>query len=274
MGKVLMRELILVLLTGLFSWLAIPALLSQPTALPLLFVGLFLGITFMPMHALSLMLGKRISATWRMWIGIFAWLFAFLSNIKGVLLVLQLGGNIGMTTLAIELVPPMLGLILALMAALQAGSGQRGQEAAWSLFLYSLPMWVVRDVLVRLVGQNLVLILTAMLGGTLYMFLHGILRVFAPSPAEDEQRTEPLVARRAVPDGIVGLVEGTLHRSARPFVTTEQGEDRTGISVVCKPDDVERTIAKLNAAFGTHPFAATRGQAVKDGVEVVIRQKS
>jgi len=61
MGKVMLREFILVLVTGLFGWLAIPALLHQSPAFPLLFVGLFLRLTFAPMHAIALMVGRRFS---------------------------------------------------------------------------------------------------------------------------------------------------------------------------------------------------------------------
>lgn len=273
MGKVMLREFVLVLVTGLFGWLAIPALLNQSPAFPLLFVGLFLGLTFAPMHALSLMVGRRLPPVVRTWVGIFAWVFAFLANIKGVLAVLVRGFMLSPRTMGVELVPPLLGLLLPLLAALRAPKGERGQAAAWAIFLFSLPMWVVRDVLVRLVSPNLVLMLMAMLGGTLYMFLHGLLRVYVPSAVEDENRKEPLI-RRPVPDAVVGLVEGTLHRRARPYATTLEGLDDTAISVLCQPDEVERVVGQLSEALGDRPFQAAPGQTVKDKVEVVVRAKT
>ena len=272
MGKVMLREFILVLVTGLFGWLAIPALLHQSPAFPLLFVGLFLGLTFAPMHAIALMVGRRFPPVVRTWVGIFAWLFAFLGQIKGVLAVLAEGMLVSTGTVTGQLIPPLLGLLLPLLAALRAPKGERGQAAAWSLFLFSLPMWVVRDVLVRMVSPDVVLMWMAMLGGTFYMFLHGLLRVYAPSAVEDDKRSEPLV-RRPVPDAIVGLVEGTLHRRARPYATTPAGLDDAAISVLCKADEVEQVVGQLTAALGERPFQATPGQMVKGQVEVVIRAK-
>ncbi|MDF2627352.1 MAG: hypothetical protein K0R39_1183 [Symbiobacteriaceae bacterium] len=272
MGKVLLREFILVLVTGLFSWLAIPALIGQSPAFPLLFVGIFLGLTFTPMHAISLMIGRRLPPALRMWAGMFAWVFAFMAQIKLVLALLGQGAAMSLTTMGMELLPPMLGLILTMMAALGAPKAERGQAAAWSLFLFSLPMWVVRDVLVRMVSPDQRLMAMAMLGGTLYMFLHGLLRIYAPSAVEDEHRSEPLV-RRPVPDAIVGLVEGTLHRRARPYATTLQGLDDSAISVLCQPDEVPDVVSKLTEALGARPFAATPGRTVKDKVEVVVRAK-
>lgn len=272
MGKVMLREFVLVLVTGLFGWLAVPALVGQAPALPLLFVGLFLGLTFAPMHAISLMVGRRLPPVVRTWVGVFAWVFAFLANIKWVLAVLAEGLVLSARTMGVELVPPMLGLILTMMAALGAPKGERGRAAAWSLFLFSLPMWVVRDVLVRLVSPDMILMLMAMLGGTLYMFLHGLLRIYAPSVVEDENRNEPLI-RRPVPDAVVGLVEGTLHRRARPYATTVQGIDDTAISVLCQPDEVEQVVVRLQEALGTRPFEASSGRQVKGQVEVVIRAK-
>lgn len=273
MGKVMLREFVLVLITGLFGWLAIPALVGQSPALPLLLVGFMLALTFAPMHAVSLMVGRRLPPALRSWVGVFAWVFAFLGQIKGVLAVLFQGRLVSFSTVATPLAPPLLGLLLPLLAAIRAPRGRRGQAAAWALFLFSLPMWVVRDVLVRLVSPNLLLMIMAMLGGTLYMFLHGILRLYVPSIVEDENRNEPLI-RRPVPDAVVGLVEGTLHRRARPYATTPDGLDDTAISVLCRPDEVEEVVDQVTQALGNRPFEAAPGRTVKGQVEVVIRAKA
>ena len=273
MGKVLVRELILVAATGLFGWLAVPVLLLQPPAFPLLAVGLFLGLTFTPLQALALIIGRRVSDLWRMWLGIFAWCFAFQSSLTGVLIVVTQGARLAPQALITELLPAALGLLLALLAAALAPRGQRGRAAAQALFLYSLPMWIVRDVVLRLVGPGLVPTLMAMLGGTFYMAAHGLLRIVRPTPVEDEGRTVPLVARRAVPDAVVGLVEGTLRRPARPWATTETGLDERAISVLCKPDEADGAVERLTAALADRPFAATRGRQVKEKVEVVVRPR-
>lgn len=273
MGKVMMREVMLLLVTGLYGWLVIPVLMGQPRALPLLYIGLFLGLTFMPLHALTLMIGKRLSNLWRWWVGLFAWMFAFGSTIQLVVMVLTEGARLAPRALALEVVPPLLGLLLPVMAAVWAPAGQRGRSAAWALLFYSLPMWIVRDVLLRIVGPSLILTVMGMTGGALYMFLHGVLRIVAPTPAEDETRTAPLLVRRPVPDAVVGLVEGTLHRSARPYATTAEGTDNRAISVLCSPDEVEAVREKLTAALGERPFTVSRGEAVKGQVEVVIRPR-
>ena len=269
MGKVMARELILVLVTGLFGWLAVPAMLQQPTAWPLLVVGIFLGLTFMPMHGIAIMAGKRMHDVWRMWVGLFAWAFAFLSSFVGVLRVLSVGARLASLAVLIELVPPILGLALPLLAAARPPRQGRFHAAGWSLFLFSLPMWAVRDLLVRIVSPNQVLVLMAMLGGTLYMFLHGLLRIFAPTAAEDEARTEPLLVRRPVPDAIVGLVEGTLHRRARPAAAVPGA-----IAVLCPPAEAAAVAQQLTAALGDRPFAVSTGETIKEQVEVLIQPRA
>ncbi|HYF92826.1 MAG TPA: hypothetical protein VD969_11335 [Symbiobacteriaceae bacterium] len=273
MGKVLMREMILVMATGLFGWLAVPALLGQPPAWPLLAVGLFLGLTFTPLHALALAVGQRLKNWLRLWLGVFAWLFAFQSSITAVLLVNIQGARLTPQAVITELAPPALGLLLTLLAALRAPAGQRFRSATLALFLYSLPMWVVRDGIVRLVGPGLVPTLMTMLGGTFYMSAHGLLRILRPTPAEDEERTAPLLVRRPVPDAVVGLVEGTLRRPARPWATTEAGVDEQAISVLCRPDEADDAVRRLTAVLAQRPFAVTRGLPEKDKVEVVIRPR-
>lgn len=274
MGKVMVRELVLVLVTGFFGWLVNPYILQQPVAFPLFFVGLFLGITFMPMHGVALLVGRRLPPAVRAWAGVFAWFFAFLANIKTFLMILAGGGTPAALTTVVALAPPLLGLLLPALAALRAPARDRVGAAAWALYLYALPMWVVQDVLVRIVRQSPVLPVMALMAGTLYMFLHGILRILKPSAAEDEARTEPLRERRAVPDAIVGLVEGTLHRPARPYATTAAGLDDSAISVLCKPGEVESALERLAAALGDRPFRAERGTNIKDRVEIVIRQRN
>ncbi|HWI53290.1 MAG TPA: hypothetical protein VNT01_14200 [Symbiobacteriaceae bacterium] len=251
MGKVMARELILVLVTGLFGWLVVPVVLQQPTAWPLLVVGLFLGLTFMPMHGIAIMVGKRIPDLWRLVLGLCAWLLAFARVTPAS---------------APELIGPILGLLLLVLAAVRAPRPERLHAAGWALFLYSLPMWAVRDLLVRAVSPNQLLVAMAMLGGTLYMFLHGLLGIFAPSAAEDETRTEPLLVRRPVPDAIVGLVEGTLHRRARPAASAGGA-----IAVLCRPEEVAAIVERVNAALGDRPFRAGPGEKIGENVEVLIQ---
>jgi hypothetical protein len=264
MGKVLAREALLVVLVGLFSWLGVPALLGEPPGLPLLVIGVLLALTFMPLYSVALGVGKRLPHVWRMWLGAFAWLSAFAGNLG----MLRLASRYSPAALVTELAPMTFGLLLVVLAVASARGERRNEAGAFALFLYSLPMLVIRELLARAVSYSLVLTQIAILGGALYFFVHTLLWMYSPSPAEVEHPEGPLLRRRPVPDAVVGLVQGTLHRAAQPY-----GADDSAIVVFCKPDEVEGAVERLTAALAGRPFEVTKGSSVGNKVEIVVRAK-
>jgi hypothetical protein len=276
MGKILARESVLIVLVGLFGGLAVPALLGYPPALGLFLVGLVLGLTFAPLYALSLLGGTRMPAVIWKWIGPFAWVFVFWNDFMTVVQALMWGAALTLRSAYVYLLPGLFGLLLVLLAALRASRGERAKNALWALYLYGLPMVVIRFALVPAVQVNVVLAGLAMQGGALYLFLHGLLRIYVPVGPEagDDVQRPPLV-QKALPDAVVGLAEGTLHRRARPFATLAGGAaDESAISFAVRPDEVAEALEKLSAAMENKPVVVEQGQQVGGEIEVIVRRRS
>lgn len=276
MGKVLVRESVLLVLCGLFSGVGIPLMLSQPPAAGPFFVGLFFGLTYIALYAMLLMLGKRMSAATRGWMAAIAWAATFLAADYAMLVrVILSGGQLAGATLAFQVVPGLFGLMLAALAAQREPAGSRLEAGLWALFMYAGPMFFVRNILVQLVTANPFLMITAVQTGAFYMFLRGALRVYSPNTVEMlSPGAGPLVKRPVVPDAIVGLLEGTLHKRARPYATLPDGTlDDGAVSVLCKPNEVEGAAAKMQEALEDKPFAVEPGATVHGWVELVVRPR-
>jgi hypothetical protein len=272
MGKLLAREGVLILVVGLFGGFGVPVLMGAPAAGGLFLVGVVLGLTFMPIYALALLGGKHMPvAVWK-WLGVFAWAFVFLNDFLSVGKVLVLRGTVTAMAAYLFALPGLFGLLLPALAALRAPRGQRADQALWALYLYGLPMAAIRFLLVPAVQVNEALTLLAMQGGGLYMFLHGLLRIYAAIGPESAESSEPLV-RRILPDAVVGLAEGLLHRPARPYATTaDGGRDADAISFELRPDEVENALARLTRAMQGKPVTVEQGQPVGDKIEVILRR--
>lgn len=278
MGKVMLRESILILLTGLVSWLLIPALLRQPPAAPLFLIGIVMGLTFAPMYGVGLLGGRKMPAVVRGWVGVFAWVLTFWMADFIVLLGLwRTGRHATGAALYLIAAPGLFGLVLAALGAWKSTAGRRLVDGLWALYAYSFPMAIVRFALVAMVKVNLVLATIALQAGALYMLAHGLIRLFAPVSVESDDAAEagPLVRRRPVPDFVVGRAEGTLRRQARPFATlSDGGIDERAISFLVSAGEVEGTVQKLKAALAETPFAIEPGERVDQQVEVVVRPRA
>ncbi|HYG59262.1 MAG TPA: hypothetical protein VD902_14465, partial [Symbiobacteriaceae bacterium] len=161
------------------------------------------------------------------------------------------------------------------MAAGRGPSGKRAEQALWALFAFSAPMFLVRYLLVPMVSINLFLTVAAVQTGAFYLFLRGLFRVYAPNTVEvPVAGAEPLVKRRPVPDAVVGLLEGTLHRRARPYATLPDFSlDESAVSLLVRPDEVEQAVSKAAEALQDRPFDVEPGVAQSQWVELVIRAR-
>jgi hypothetical protein len=275
MGKIFLREIALILLSGLIAWWFIPALLGQPPAAPLFMVGLLMGLTFGPAYGVGLLGGQKMPAVVRSVLGVLAWVFTFWNDFVMVVSRLATGLELSGSAAYMRLAPGLFGLLLAVLGALRPQGSRRGAGALWALYAYSFPMAIVRWALVPMISVNVVLAAIAMQAGALYMLAHGLFRLFSPVSVEtDTPGAEPLVRRRPVPDFLVGLAEGTLHKRARPFATQPDGGlDETVVSLAVAPDEVEGALQKLTAVIGDKPFEAVAGERVGEHVEIVLRPR-
>ncbi|HLN63193.1 MAG TPA: hypothetical protein VK464_16780 [Symbiobacteriaceae bacterium] len=275
MGKVFLRETVLIILTGLAAWLLVPAMLGQPPAAPLFLVGVVMGLTFAPTYGVALLGGRKMPTWVQTALGVLAWFFTFWTDIMMVVSRLAAGVVNTPVVLYMRLAPGLFGLLLALMGALRADRGRRVRGAAGALYAYAFSMLIVRWALVPMVSINLVLATIAMQCGALYMLAHGLLRLYAPVSVEtDGPASEPLMRRRAVPDAVVGLAEGTLRRRARPYATAPGGGmDETAISLLVPHEEVEGALQKLTGALEGKPFDAVAGERLGREVEVVVRPR-
>lgn len=274
MGKLLGLEILLMLVTGLFAMLVIPALVGYPPAWPLFVVGFLMAMSYVGLYALANMAGRKMPGRARVIIGLMAYLAAFWGDLAMGVSTLQAGGPFPGATLYLRLAPALFGLVPAAVAALRSQRAARGETAAWALYAYAFAMLGVRYLLVPLVRVNWFAPLIAVQAGAIYLLLRGLLRIFLPTAAEGNAEAGPLV-RRAMPDRIAGLVEGTTRRHARPFATRADGTfDESAISILCRPEDVPGVQAKLQEALTGQPFAVESGQAVEGKVELVIRPQT
>ncbi|MFZ5827945.1 MAG: hypothetical protein ACOY94_26875 [Bacillota bacterium] len=271
MGKLLGLEILLMLATGLFAMWVIPALLGYPPAWTLLLVGLMMAMSFIGLYAMANLGGRKMGGTVRVAIGLVAYVAAFWGDLALVAANLYRGDTLPAVATYIRLAPALLGLLLLAAATVKARSGERGEVAGWALYAYALPMLGVRYLLVPLVAVNPVAQLMAMQAGAFYLFLRGLARLFMPTSAEGNEEAGPLIDR-PVPDRIVGLVEGTTRRSARPFATRPDGSlDESAVSILCRPEDLPGVAARLREALGELPFTVQPGLEVEGKVELVIR---
>lgn len=271
MGKLLAREAILVLLSGLFGALAIPALMGHPPAMELFWAGVVMGLTFMAMYAMALLGGNKMPARVRHWLGPISWAGAFFPDVVLLAGLLGRGAKLAPSALYMMLTPGVYGLLLMLLGGAMARRGDRQGVALSTLYAYGFPMLGVRWLLVPMVAVNPVASALAMQAGAMYMALRVMARIFWPGSVEGDAAASPLVVR-PVPDAVVGLVEGTARRRARPYATLPGGAmDEGAISVLARPDEVPDMVLQLSAALQDRPFRVVAGEAVEGRVEVVVR---
>lgn len=271
MGKLLGREILLMILTGLFAMWAIPVLLGQPPAWPLLLVGIMMAMSFIGLYALANLGGRKMPGPARVVLGLVAFVAAFWGDVALEVARLYRGDEAALASTYFRLAPALFGLCLVALAAGKAPAGERGDRVAWALYAYALPMLGVRYLLVPLVQVNWLAQLMAMQAGAFYLFLRGLIRLQAPTAVEGDTQAGPLM-RRAVPDRIVGLVEGTSRRKARPFATRPDGAlDESAISILCRPEDLPGVTAKLRQVLDGAPFTVESGLEAEGQVELVIR---
>lgn len=271
MGRLLGLEILLMLATGLFAMWVIPALLGYPPAWPLLLVGLMMAMSFIGLYALSNLGGRKMAGPVRVALGLVAYVAAFWGDMALVIANLYRGDALPGAATYFRLAPAVLGLLLPAVAAVRVRPGERGEAASWALYAYAFPMLGVRYLLVPLVAVNPMAQLMAMQAGAFYLFLRGLVRLLVPTSAEGNAQAEPLIDR-PVPDRIVGLVEGTTRRSARPFATRPDGSlDESAISILCLPEELPSISARLQEALGELPFTVQPGLGAEGKVELVIR---
>ncbi|MFZ5814708.1 MAG: hypothetical protein ACOY93_05345 [Bacillota bacterium] len=268
MGKLLGIEILLMAATGLFSMTVIPWILGHPPAGRLLLVGFLMAMSFVALYALFNLAGRRLAPRTRALIGLLAFAGAFwgpLLNAAGLL------PDLPLRLAYVDLAPPLAGLLLTAVAGIRAVPGERGKAAAGALYAYALPSLGLLWLLVPLVRINLTAQLIAVQAGAFYLFLRGLFRIFLPTAAEGNPDAPPLVYR-PVPDRIVGLVEGTTRRRARPFATRADGSlDESAISILCGPEDLPALSARLREALAEEPFAVEAGVEAGRQIELVIR---
>lgn len=272
MGKLLGREAALVAVVGLFSWLVIPAFFDRPPAVTLGLVGLMMGLTYMALYAMVVLLGNKIPAGIRRWLGPIAWVMAFWGDIVLYEKLLWSAAAVDLRASYVFLAPGLYGLVVTGLAALRAGVGQRKEAALDALYAYSVPMLLVILLLRPLVRVNEIAMMLSVQAGAIYMFLRVLVRIYWPESVEGGSGG-PLV-HRPVPDAIVGLVEGTTGRGARPYATMRDGgKDQEAISVLCRPDEVFGVVEQLVASLKEKPFQVKPGQHIDGKVEVVVKRK-
>lgn len=271
MAKLLGIEILFMILIGLFAAFGIPAALGYPPAWPLFLVGFLMTMSFIGLYAIANLGGRKMKPAARTVVGLLSFAAAFYAPILLAAGALFRGERLGVVALT-NLLPVLPALLLPAVAALKAKPGQRGEAASWALYAYTFPSVGIWWVLLRLVEINPMAVLIAVHAGALYLFLRGLLRIFMPTAAEGNPDAAPLVLR-PVPDQIVGLVEGTTRRRARPYATRADGSlDESAISILCRPEDLPGVSAKLQDALGSRPFTVETGQPVSEGqVELVIR---
>lgn len=271
MGRLMVSELLLVLLTGLFAAVGIPWLTGRSTDWMLFIVGFMMAMAYVAMYALANLGGKRLSPKVKGIVGA----LSFVAVFWGPLLLAWSRAGQGTLTLRIAymyLAAPLFGLLLAVLApAVPRGGRTPGEAAAESMYAFAVPMLMVRYLLVPLLGVNEVAQLVALQCGAVYLFGRGLVRLAAPTSAEGNLEARPLV-HRPVPDRVVGLVESLSHLKARPYFTLADGtQNEEGISLLCQPGELDGVADRLRTALNEQPFTVSRGEPVEGKVELVIR---
>lgn len=253
MARLLGLEALLMILCGAYAALVPPALLGYPPDGVLFVAGFLMALTFSGLYALANLGGSKMPAAARAAAG-----------------VLALGALLAASETPLRAASAC-AVALGLLGALRTGAGRRWDGALWAVYAFALPMLGVRYLLVPLAGATGIVQMIAVQGGTLYLVLRGLLRIFLPTSAEGNSAAGPLV-RQPVPDRIVGLVEGTARTSARPYATRADGTlDESAISILCRPEEVAAVAERLKAALAGQPYAVQVGERVEARVELVIR---
>lgn len=274
MVKLLVREAAIVLLTGLFALFVVPALLGDQVAPVLFGIGVMMALTYAAVYAMGLLGAGRLKPALRGWIGIFAWLLAFESDLVLLGRVALSGARPSGGALYTLLAPALYALVLVALAVWKRGSEEPTVAAGWALYAYALPMLMVRWLLLPLVGQNSALADLALQCGAFYLALRVLLRILWPFRVEGNESAPPLIFR-PIPDQIVGLVEGTTRRRARPFATAASGaRDDRAISVLCAPAEADEIAEQLTRTLAGKPFDVAVGARVEGQAEVVIRPRA
>lgn len=251
-----LMETLLLIAAGLFAMWGGPAILGVPANNNYFWVGLMMALAFMFCYGLSVLGASRMSGKVQGVVGILLWAAAFVGY-RGPL----------------SLLPPVLGILLALLAGLRQSGGARLDAVLEILFAYSLPMVVARWLLVPMVASTPVAPDLVWLTGTFYTTLRVIWRIFWPLSVEGAENEPPLL-HLPVPDEVAGLVESATGRRGRGYYTTPEGQRREdGMSVLVQPEEAETVAARVRAALGNRPFTVEIGQRVDGQVELVVRQR-
>ncbi len=252
MGKLMAREAVLILLTGLFARFAVPGILGVPVAPGLFLMGVMMALTFMSLYAMTVLAGNKMPVRVRTPLGIIGWTLTWST----------VGPGVSAPTIA------LLGVVLG-------GLGLRRSQGGFfgALYAYGFPMLGVRYLLVPLVGAGTPMGVVGMHTGAFYMVMRGLVRLYWPESVEGNAQAGPLV-HRPVPDQVVGLVEAASRLRARPYATTAEGaQDLNAISVVCPPSEVPNVVGRVAEFLAGSPFMVTVGETGSEGVEIVVRAR-
>lgn len=254
MVKLMAREALLVLLTGVFARYAVPVILGRPPVPGLFLLGIMMALTFMSLYAMTVLSGNKMPSRVRAGLGVIGWVLVSARVLPGVS--------------PLALAAP--GAVLAGLGALRRSQG--GALAA--LYAYGFPLLGVRYLLVPLVGANPVMWAIGLYAGAFYVFLRGLVRLYWPESVEGNTAAGPLI-HRPVPDQVVGLVEAASRLRARPFATTPDGEqDDCAISVVCPPGEVSSVVGRVSEFLAGSSFEVIVGETVAEGVEIVVKGRA
>jgi hypothetical protein len=275
MVNLLGREALLVLLVGLLAVFYIPPLvIGRVGDTGLFLVGLVMGLTFMAIYAMAVLLGNKIPGKWRHWFGAFAWVGTFANDLFLYVGLRRGGYVVEPTATYLALSPGLLVVLLMVLTALRSPRVERSGALMDTLYAYSLPMLTIRNLLIPLAGGGLLVTNMVLQLGAFYTGARVLVRIFWPGSV-DGNLTAPLLVQRYIPDAVVGLVEGTARRRARPYATGQHGElDETVVSILCRPEEAPVLVEQLNAVLADRPFQVSPGQTVSGQLELVIRPRA
>lgn len=256
MIRLLVREAVLVALTGLIVRYLLPRLLGIPAAPAFLAVGFMFALTIMSLYAMTVLAGNRLPPRYK--------------------------GALGAAALPLVALPGapwgagVPGLLLpALAALLRPHPGQSRADAAMeALYAYAIPMAAVRWLLVPLVGENPGLAAIGLNAGVAYLAMRGLVRIAWPLSAEGNREGAPLI-HRPVPDWVVGLVERASGLHALPFALRADGSrDQSGISLRCDRAEAEDLLKRVRRAIADTPFQAEPGPEAGAQAQIQIHIRS
>lgn len=251
----MIREVALILLSGLFARYLLPFFPGQISDPGLFWVGIFMGLSFMPIYALGVLAGNRMNGRVKLGVAALFWVLAFAPGAQ-----VALG---------------LPALLFAGWGAVRHSAAERVSAAAGALFAYSFPMLGIRWALLPLLGGGAgASTAAALLIAAAYVSLRSLVRILWPGSVEGDATAPPLIYR-PVPDAIVGLVEAAARRSARPHYTLPDGSrTEEGVCVLAAPAEAEAVAERIRAQLGTAPFRVALGQQAGERIEVVVRPEA